>query len=103
MKKKLAVFSIVALIHFGLSIAIVWIAMSVALGRSAKQLAPNILIHLLVAATKILHFPIITLSLYSRHWFPGDWIYIPILINSFLWSGVICGLIVMGGKMLKKY
>jgi hypothetical protein len=102
MKKKLAVFSIMALIHFGLSIAIVWIAMSVALGRSAEQLSPNISIHLLVAATKILHFPIITLSLYSRHWFPGNWIYILILINSFLWSGVICGLIVMGGKMLKR-
>jgi len=102
MKKKLVVFSIVALIHFGLSIAIVWIAMSVAVGRSAEQLSPNISIHLLVVGTKILHYPLITLSLYSRLWFPGDWIYILILINSFVWSGVICGLVVMGRKILKK-
>jgi len=102
MKKKLAVFSIMALIHFGLSIAVVRIAMWLALGRSAEQLEPNTSVHLLVVATKILHYPLISLSLYSRQWFPGAWIYIVILINSFLWSGVILGLVVICRKMLKR-
>lgn len=44
---------------------------------------------ILVMVTRILYFPIITLSLYSRQWFPGNWIYIPIFANSLVWGSVI--------------
>jgi hypothetical protein len=40
----------------------------------------------IVWITRILYFPVLTLSLYSRHWFPGNWIYIPICVNSLLWG-----------------
>jgi hypothetical protein len=36
--------------------------------------------------TKVLYFPVIGLALYPRHWFPGNWIYIPIALNSLLWG-----------------
>ena len=47
---------------------------------------------MLVAATRVLYFPIITLSLYSRQWFPGNLIYIPIIANSLIWGITLFGL-----------
>jgi hypothetical protein len=46
----------------------------------------SLLPYILVLATKVLSFPIITLSLYSRQWYPGNLIYIPFLINSLVWA-----------------
>lgn len=44
---------------------------------------------LLVAATKVLSFPIITLSFYSRQWYPGNLVYIPFVLNSLVWAAVV--------------
>ena len=41
---------------------------------------------LLVAAAKILYFPVVSLSLFPRAWFPGGWIAAPILVNSLVWA-----------------
>ena len=100
--KKLAIFLLIALSHFALSVVIIPVTLSVAGALNAAQSMPTLGLQTLVAATRILHFPIISLSWYSRQWFPGDWIRIPILINSFLWAGgiyflgVVCKKI--GGK-----
>jgi hypothetical protein len=76
--------------------------MSVAGALNATQSMPTIGLQTLVAATRILHFPIISLSWYSRQWFPGDWIRIPMLINSFLWAGGIYFLVIFWRKILGK-
>ena len=91
--KKLAIFLLIALSHFALSVVIIPVTLSVAGALNATQSMPTLGLQTLVAATRILHFPIISLSWYSRQWFPGDWIRIPILINSFLWAGGICLLV----------
>ena len=100
--KKLAIFLLIALSHFALSVVIIPVTLSVAGALNAAQSMPTLGLQTLVAATRILHFPIISLSWYSRQWFPGDWIRIPILINSFLWAGgIYFGVIVckkIGGK-----
>ena len=100
--KNLVIFLIITLIHFGLSVLIIPITMSVAGALNAAQSMPTIGMQTLVAATRILHFPIISLSWYSRQWFPGDWIRIPILINSLLWAGGICFLVFVFKKILGK-
>jgi len=46
-------------------------------------------LHLL---TRVLYFPILGLALYPRHWFPGPWIAVPILVNSLLWGMVLAGI-----------
>jgi hypothetical protein len=51
--------------------------------------ATGFLIKLLVIMTKLLYFPLLTLSLYSRQWFPGYWINIVIIANSLLWGAGI--------------
>jgi len=92
--KKSVIFLSIALIHFGLSVLIIPMTMSVADTLNAAQSMPTLFMQTLVAATRILHFPIISLSWYSRQWFPGDWIRIPILINSLLWAGGVCFLVI---------
>ena len=34
--------------------------------------------------TKVFYYPILSFALYPRHWFPGSWITVPILVNSLL-------------------
>ena len=100
--KKILIFLSIALIHFGLSVLIIPLTMSVAKTLNVAQSMPTIRLQALVAATRILHFPIVSLSWYPRQWFPGDWIRIPMLINSFLWAAGILLLAVVGKKVWRK-
>jgi hypothetical protein len=97
--KKLIIFLFITLIHFGLSVLIIPMTISVAGALNTAQSMPTMGLQTLVAATRILHFPIISLSWYSRQWFPGDWIRIPILINSLFWAGGIYLLVTVCQKI----
>ena len=97
--KKLAIFLFITLIHFGLSVLIIPMTMTVAGTLNAAQSMPTVGLKTLVAVTRILHFPIISQSWYSRQWFPGDWIRIPILINSLLWACGIYFLVIVFQKI----
>jgi len=99
--KKFFVIILIALIHFGASVLIVAISMSVAVGANPVPAEPTFGFQILVLATRILYFPIITLSWYPRQWFPGNWIYVPIIVNSFIWAGGICVLLILGGKFMR--
>ncbi len=84
---------VIAIIHFGLSQLI--IPATVVLTRQSTG-APEgavLTITLLVRATKLLHFPLVTLALYPREWFPGNWIYLPMAANSLIWAAGVCWLI----------
>jgi len=98
MMKKLAIIALIALIHFGSSLLIVAISMSVVTSANPVPAEPTVGVRILVEATRILHFPVISLALYPRHWFPGNWIYAPMAVNSFLWAIVIYVLILLGKK-----
>jgi hypothetical protein len=88
--------------HFALSVLIVPATLSVGRAVSTEQPEPALAFKSLVVATRILHFPIISQSLYSRYWFPGRWIAIPIFFNSFLWSIGIYLLLYFYNKLKKK-
>ena len=100
--KKLIIFLFITLIHFGLSVLIIPVTMSVVGALNTTQSIPTMGLQTLVAATRVLHFPIISQSWYSRQWFPGDWVRIPILINSLLWAGGIYFLVVVCQKIRGK-
>jgi len=100
--KKFVIILLIALIHFGFSVLIVPMTMSVATALDATQPEARLHIQILVVATRILHFPIISGSLYSRRWFPGDWIYLPILLNSLLWAFGIYFLVAIYKKIIAK-
>ena len=61
--------------------------------------AIGFLIKLLVITTKVLYFPLLTFSLYSRQWFPGYWINIVIIANSLFWAVSIFFSIVLIRRM----
>ena len=88
MIKKFAILISIALVHFALSVLVVSGAMALT-GGPFMQLQSPPAFRILVVATRILYFPVISLSLYSRQWFPGNWIYLPIAVNSLLWAAVI--------------
>lgn len=97
--KKFAIIVIIALIHFGSSVVIVATSMWVATAMNPVPAEPTFGFRILVGMTRILHFPIISLSLYSRQWFPGNWIYVPMLVNSFIWAGAIFVIGLLGKKI----
>ena len=89
MLKKTAIIGLIAFIHFVLCVGIVPGTMAFVAGYNSGMLAPSAFFRILVMATTVLHYPIISLALYSRQWFPGKWIYVPIGINSLLWGSAI--------------
>jgi hypothetical protein len=54
----------------------------------------SVLMGVLHFLTRILYFPILGLALYPRHWFPGPWITIPIVVNSLLWGMLLAGVVI---------
>jgi hypothetical protein len=91
MKKVLIVIAIAA-VHFVLTKGVTAISMSGALPTVYAPDGPVVLTRMLVALTKALYFPLITLAVFPRSWFPGNLINLPIFLNSLLWAGVLCGL-----------
>jgi hypothetical protein len=97
--KKIVVIGLIALIHFGLSVLIVAISMSLLTAVDSVPAEPTVGVRILVAATRMLYFPIVSLSWYPRPWFPGNWIYVPIIVNSFIWAVGIYALYLLGKKI----
>jgi hypothetical protein len=97
--RPLAVGMVIATGHFLLCLAIVPLTLKI--GTLGPTLAPGSGVYSLLAAiTRVLYFPIVTLALYPRHWFPGHWITVPIAINSLLW-GIALALILVIGRRLR--
>ena len=86
MLKKTAIIILIGLVHFALSAGIVWLVMTVETVGGGEVQTPSTLFRILAGITQLLHFPIISLAWYSRQWFPGDLIYIPMGLNSILWA-----------------
>jgi hypothetical protein len=77
---------LISLVHFGVVIAITWMGLLVIEGGSLESGVKSFLTLIFVWVSRILYFPIVTLSLFPRNLFPGEMIYIPIVLNSFFWG-----------------
>jgi hypothetical protein len=76
-------------VHLAVSRVIVAVTMNIDMFATDTGWITVVLGKTLIALTRILYFPIITLSLYSRQWFPGNWIYVPICANSLIWGAAM--------------
>ena len=101
--KNFFVIGLIAVIHFGSSVLIVATSMSVLTAVNSVPAEPTFGVRILVVATRILHFPIVSLAWYPRPWFPGNWIYVPIIVNSFIWAVGIYVLYLLGKKIRAYY
>ena len=93
---------LIGAIHFGLSAGIVPGTLAVICGGDSVNQTPALILGTLVIATKVLHFPIISLAVYSRQWFPGNWVYVPIGLNSLLWAAAIYFCVAMYRNLKKR-
>jgi hypothetical protein len=84
---------VVAGIHFSAAILILPLTTALVGQASASPEGGGAAIDLLIRLTRLLHFPLVTLALYPREWFPGNWVYLPMAANSALWAAVVVGLI----------
>lgn len=79
--------------HFGLSNLIVPLTMALTVHAAGTPDGSGLGVTLLVRATKLLHFPLVTLALFPREWFPGNWVYVPMAANSAIWACAVYYLI----------
>jgi hypothetical protein len=86
--------------HFLTSLLIVPLTLQISEVLSAGPIK-SVLMGVLHALTRILYYPILSLALYPRHWFPGPWITIPIIVNSLLWA-VLFTIVVFAWRRLSK-
>ena len=90
--RKILNIGAVAAVHLAVSRIVIAIALKIDMRDAVTGQATVLLGKALVVLSRILYFPIITLSLYSRQWFPGNLIYIPIIANSLIWGVVLYSL-----------
>jgi drug/metabolite transporter (DMT)-like permease len=86
MIKKFLKILFISLMHFATVSAITWLGLWVIVGRSIETGVNSFLSPVFVWFSRILYFPIITLSLFPRNLFPGWMVYIPIALNSLMWG-----------------
>ncbi len=98
--KKIIVIFIIALVHLGVCRTVVAIGL-VGTSGDAFNGEMSVWVKIMIWMTKVLYFPIVSLSLYSRQWFPGKLITIPIFTNSLLWALVIYFAVRCLSKILK--
>ena len=89
MLRKTSVILGLSAAHFVVAKIIVALTMQMGMFASDGSRITGFIGHSLVWITRGLYFPIISLSLYSRQWFPGHWIYVPMVANSLLWGVAI--------------
>jgi hypothetical protein len=76
----------IAAVHLILAKLVVALTMRLGMFAVDTGRAEALLGRMLVVVTRVLYFPILSLPLYSRQWFPGNWVYVPMALNSLLWG-----------------
>jgi len=89
--------AVLAVGHFAACLVIVPLTLRIG-GAMPEGPADSFLYGLMAVVTKILYFPILTLALYPRYWFPGQMITIPIAVNSLLWGLALTVLLMLGRR-----
>ena len=56
---------------------------------AAFEGAPSFATTALVWTARILYFPIVTLAVFPREYFPGLLVNVPIVLNSLIWGGIL--------------
>lgn len=92
MIRKTSLIIVIAAAHFAIARIIVALTMQMGMFAIDGSRAYEFIGHVLVWVTRGLYFPVISLSLYSRQWFPGNWVYVPMAANSLLWGITLYGI-----------
>ena len=101
-KRKVLTLLVIAGAHFASSRLILSVTMALTARAAGRPDGPDTAVTLLVRMTKLLYFPLVTLALYPREWFPGNWLLVPMALNSTIWALGIYGLMGLYRKSSKR-
>jgi hypothetical protein len=87
MKKYIIILGI-AVGHFVVTKMVTFITLSV-FSANAGEARMSSMGHFLMLISRVLYFPVMTMAWYPRRFFPGDFILIPMVINSLIWGVLI--------------
>jgi hypothetical protein len=87
MKKYLIVLCIAAA-QFVVTKMVTFITLSV-FTANADEARVSHIGHLLMMVSRVLYFPVMTMAWYPRRFFPGNFIVIPLVVNSLIWAILI--------------
>lgn len=90
--RKVMTWLMIAGIHFLCCQLVLPITQALTAKAAVAPDGPGMAAMVLVRATKLLYFPLVTLAFYPREWFPGNWLYVPMALNSAIWAFGIYGL-----------
>jgi hypothetical protein len=86
--KKYVIVLCIAAVHFLVTKMVTLITFSVFAANTDETRISSIG-HLLMMISRVLYFPVMTMAWYPRRFFPGNFIVIPLFINSLIWAIVI--------------
>jgi hypothetical protein len=86
--KKIFIILAIAVVHLVFTKVISSIALAVVAANVHESQLP-FLGRSLIIMSKVLYFPVFTFALYPRQFFPGNFVIIPLFINSLLWALLI--------------
>lgn len=86
MINKILKILLISLLHFIVVSVIAWLGLWVIEVGSMESGVRSFLSPIFVWLSRILYFPVVTLSLFPRNLFPGGMVYIPIILNSLIWG-----------------
>ena len=87
MKSTFAIF-VIAVVHavFTKFVSMITLSVVTANVNSAQM---SLIGRMMMMLSKVLYFPVMTLAWYPRQFFPGNFVVIPLFVNSLLWALVI--------------
>jgi hypothetical protein len=86
MTKRILKILLLSMMHFATVIAITRMGLWVVEVGSMELGVRSFLSPIFVWLSRILYFPVVTLSFFPRNLFPGGMVYIPIILNSLIWG-----------------
>jgi hypothetical protein len=92
--KKILLILVIAVTHAVFTKIISMISLSV-VTANANEIQMSFIGRWMMMLSKVLYFPVITMAWYPRQFFPGNFIVIPLFINSLLWALMIYALLIL--------
>jgi hypothetical protein len=92
--KKILLILVIAVTHAVFTKFVSLITLSV-VTANANEIQMSFIGRWMMMLSKVLYFPVITMAWYPRQFFPGNFIVIPLFINSLLWALMIYALLIL--------
>jgi len=92
--KKILLILVIAVTHAVFTKIVSLITLSV-VTANANEIQMSFIGRWMMMLSKVLYFPVITMAWYPRQFFPGNFIVIPLFINSLLWALMIYALLIL--------